>query len=307
MKELIQVRVQYASRHQWCKTHKRPLPFTFYTRVGLFIHPFYLKMKIHLICESSWFSYSKSYKLYKGLKYDGASAYLQVLEKNSTVDAKFLFTLVVAPFMGYEQNIKSRRSRFIFLTHDYISSFYFPNLTYVSEAWEQLSFRGARMLYLWAQKTEVDFCVNCSLKLSGLSEYWNGSTVVCNVLQISKFGQISSLVLGLFSTSIQKDGENDFNIRSACKVNRGQTRDFCCTATAKLYNRNARPMRGSGIDEKARFRTNGLSDCNPPVVRYSWWENVIFRDRCCGVAFIFCSKKEAIRRNWRNLNLYREK
>ena len=27
MKELIQVRVQYASRQQCCKTHKRPLPF----------------------------------------------------------------------------------------------------------------------------------------------------------------------------------------------------------------------------------------------------------------------------------------
>jgi len=26
MKELIRVRVQYASRHQCCKTHKRPLP-----------------------------------------------------------------------------------------------------------------------------------------------------------------------------------------------------------------------------------------------------------------------------------------
>ena len=30
MKELIRVRVQYASRQQCCKTHKRPLPFTFY-------------------------------------------------------------------------------------------------------------------------------------------------------------------------------------------------------------------------------------------------------------------------------------
>ena len=29
MKELIWVRVQYASRQQYCKTHKRPLPFTF--------------------------------------------------------------------------------------------------------------------------------------------------------------------------------------------------------------------------------------------------------------------------------------
>ena len=29
MKELIRVRVQYASRQQCCKTHKRPLPFTF--------------------------------------------------------------------------------------------------------------------------------------------------------------------------------------------------------------------------------------------------------------------------------------
>ena len=29
MKEIIRVRVQYASRQQCCKTHKRPLPFTF--------------------------------------------------------------------------------------------------------------------------------------------------------------------------------------------------------------------------------------------------------------------------------------
>ena len=29
MKELIRVRVQYASRQQCCKTHKQPLPFTF--------------------------------------------------------------------------------------------------------------------------------------------------------------------------------------------------------------------------------------------------------------------------------------
>ena len=30
MKELIRVRVQYASRQQCCKTHKRPLPFFLY-------------------------------------------------------------------------------------------------------------------------------------------------------------------------------------------------------------------------------------------------------------------------------------
>ena len=30
MKELIQVRVQYASRQQCCKTHKQPLPLPFY-------------------------------------------------------------------------------------------------------------------------------------------------------------------------------------------------------------------------------------------------------------------------------------
>ena len=29
MKELIRVRVKYASRQQCCKTHKRPLPLTF--------------------------------------------------------------------------------------------------------------------------------------------------------------------------------------------------------------------------------------------------------------------------------------
>ena len=28
MKELIRIRVQYALRQQFCKTHKRPLPFT---------------------------------------------------------------------------------------------------------------------------------------------------------------------------------------------------------------------------------------------------------------------------------------
>ena len=32
MKELIRVRVQYALRQQCCKTHKRPLPFTFLRR-----------------------------------------------------------------------------------------------------------------------------------------------------------------------------------------------------------------------------------------------------------------------------------
>ena len=30
MKELIRVRVEYASRQQCCKTHKRPLPLPFY-------------------------------------------------------------------------------------------------------------------------------------------------------------------------------------------------------------------------------------------------------------------------------------
>ena len=30
MKELIRVRVQYASRQQCCKTHKRPLPYLFF-------------------------------------------------------------------------------------------------------------------------------------------------------------------------------------------------------------------------------------------------------------------------------------
>ena len=34
MKELIRVRVQYASRQQCCKTHKRPLPF-FYVDIPL--------------------------------------------------------------------------------------------------------------------------------------------------------------------------------------------------------------------------------------------------------------------------------
>ena len=32
MKELIRVRVQYASRQQCCKTHKRPLPFFYLYR-----------------------------------------------------------------------------------------------------------------------------------------------------------------------------------------------------------------------------------------------------------------------------------
>ena len=36
MKELIRVRVQYSSRQQCCKTHKRPLPFTFNSRKVLF-------------------------------------------------------------------------------------------------------------------------------------------------------------------------------------------------------------------------------------------------------------------------------
>jgi len=85
-----------------------------------------------------------------------------------------------------------------------------------------------------AKKTEVGVCVKCSLKLSGLSEQRNGPTVVCNILQISNSGQISSLVLWLFSTWIQNVGKNDFNIRSAGKVSRAQTRDFCCTAITKL-------------------------------------------------------------------------
>jgi len=33
MKELIRVRVQYASRQQCCKTHKRPLPVPFRRRI----------------------------------------------------------------------------------------------------------------------------------------------------------------------------------------------------------------------------------------------------------------------------------
>jgi hypothetical protein len=59
------------------------------------------------------------------------------------------------------------------------------------------------------KKTEVALCVNCSLKLSDLSEYCSGPTVVCNVLQILAFGQMFSLVLGLFSTWIQNDGRSD--------------------------------------------------------------------------------------------------
>ena len=35
MKELIWVRAQYALRQQCCKTHKRPLPFSFFGRVLL--------------------------------------------------------------------------------------------------------------------------------------------------------------------------------------------------------------------------------------------------------------------------------
>ena len=33
MKELFRVRVQYASRQRCCKTHKRPLPFTFFGQI----------------------------------------------------------------------------------------------------------------------------------------------------------------------------------------------------------------------------------------------------------------------------------
>ena len=37
MKELIRVRVQYASRQQCCKTHKRPLPFYYLCRQLLLV------------------------------------------------------------------------------------------------------------------------------------------------------------------------------------------------------------------------------------------------------------------------------
>ena len=50
------------------------------------------------------------------------------------------------------------------------------------------------------------------------------------------------------------------------------------------------------MDEKACIRTNGLLDCNPPVVRYSWGGGIFFKDRCCGVTFVFYSKKEEIGR-----------
>jgi len=36
MKELIRVRVQYASRQQCCKTHKRPLPLPLYVNVSTY-------------------------------------------------------------------------------------------------------------------------------------------------------------------------------------------------------------------------------------------------------------------------------
>ena len=39
MKELIRVRVQYASRQQCCKTHKRPLPLPFYLSSGMTPEP----------------------------------------------------------------------------------------------------------------------------------------------------------------------------------------------------------------------------------------------------------------------------
>jgi len=48
MKELFRVRVQYASRHQCCKTHKQPLPCL----------PF-MKIKICEIGASSWFHYKE--------------------------------------------------------------------------------------------------------------------------------------------------------------------------------------------------------------------------------------------------------
>ena len=43
MKELIRVRLQYASRQQCCKTTKWPLPFTFLPYILTYISNFYTK------------------------------------------------------------------------------------------------------------------------------------------------------------------------------------------------------------------------------------------------------------------------
>ena len=37
MKELIRVRVQYASRQQCCKTHKRPLPLPLHVYISVYL------------------------------------------------------------------------------------------------------------------------------------------------------------------------------------------------------------------------------------------------------------------------------
>ena len=52
MKELIRVRVQYASRQQCCKTHKRPLPLPFYQSVRRHVRGAGFKKKVteHKIC-----------------------------------------------------------------------------------------------------------------------------------------------------------------------------------------------------------------------------------------------------------------
>jgi len=63
MKELIRVSVQYASRQQCCKTHKRPLPFTFiyvYVRylivsVSFFLHGGLWQWLVFILCIWSSF------------------------------------------------------------------------------------------------------------------------------------------------------------------------------------------------------------------------------------------------------------
>ena len=62
MKELIRVRVQYGSRQQCCKSHKRPLPL-----------PFTLRNKNIVKEESSEIAECGCYKVLNGEKYQAGS------------------------------------------------------------------------------------------------------------------------------------------------------------------------------------------------------------------------------------------
>jgi hypothetical protein len=133
----------------------------------------------------------------------------------STVDVKFLFYLSCSRINVIRKKKKGRKVPWapdLHFWHMIAKVRFISYLTYVSEAWKSsCSFAEQGCTAGERKKTVVGLRVYCSLKLSGLSEYWSGPTVVCNVLQISKFGHTSPLLLEMFNKWRQNDGKNDFN------------------------------------------------------------------------------------------------